>query len=307
VNELPFMAGYLLVASTVLALADGDLASPGGAVGAAGAALVLVGLAIVVRRALLADSALGNAPPHRRPWARIVRAPFAAGRRDVVRLRGLAYGEGSRRLVDVHHRRDRPQGVPVLLHLHGGGFRSGSRGREAKPLMRHLASRRGVVCVSAGYRLQPHVTIDDQVADVRAALAWTRAHAAEFGGDPRVLFVAGSSAGANLAIRAVDAGETGLAGLVCRYGYYGDLTPHGDVPPLLVVHGSHDLLVPAADVRAFAERARAASRRPVRYAELPGAHHDFDLFESIRSAAVCRAVEDFVSRTQRRPAPGGRD
>jgi hypothetical protein len=33
------------------------------------------------------------------------------------------------------------------------------------------------------------------------------------------------------------------------------------------------------------------------YAELPGAHHDFDLFESIRSAEVNVAVESFITRT----------
>ena len=31
VSELPFLVGYLLIASTVLALADGDLGSPAGA------------------------------------------------------------------------------------------------------------------------------------------------------------------------------------------------------------------------------------------------------------------------------------
>jgi hypothetical protein len=41
---------------------------------------------------------------------------------------------------------------------------------------------------------------------------------------------------------------------------------------------------------------RAVSSRPVIYAELPGAHHDFDMFESIRSAAVSEAVEEFTAR-----------
>ena len=40
----------------------------------------------------------------------------------------------------------------------------------------------------------------------------------------------------------------------------------------------------------------AVSGRPVSYAELPGAHHDFDLYESIRSAAVNQAVEQFAAR-----------
>jgi acetyl esterase/lipase len=140
--------------------------------------------------------------------------------------------------------------------------------------------------VSADYRLQPHVTLTDQVADVRAAIAWVRAHAAEYSAEPGTLFVAGSSAGANLAIRAVCDGEPGIAGLICRYGFYGDLVPRGDLLPILVVHGEKDMLMPVSDVRAFVERVRAASSHPVIYAELPGAHHDFDMFESIRSAAV---------------------
>jgi hypothetical protein len=52
---------------------------------------------------------------------------------------------------------------------------------------------------------------------------------------------------------------------------------------------------PAADARAFAERVRAVSSHPVSYAELPGAYHDFDLYESIRSAAVSQAVEQFTA------------
>ena len=49
------------------------------------------------------------------------------------------------------------------------------------------------------------------------------------------------------------------------------------------------------------ERVRAVSSRPVIYAELPGAHHDFDLFESIRSAAVNQAVEQFTARISTSP------
>jgi acetyl esterase/lipase len=280
----------------VLALVDGDLDSPGGAVGAAVALLALAGLTVIVCRALRADAALRNSGKPRRPWGRILRAPFFPGRPDVVRLRGLAYGAGPDRTLDVYHRRDRPAGAPILLHFHGGWFRSGNKAREARPLIRHLTSRCGFVCVSADYRLQPRVTLADQVADVRDAIAWVRAHAAEYGADPGRLFVTGSSAGAHLAVRALCEGETGIAGLICRYGYYGNLAPSSDMPPMLVVHGDKDMLIHLSAVRAFAERVRAVSRHPVIYAELPGAHHDFDLYESIRSAAVNRAVEQFTAR-----------
>ena len=306
VSELPFIVGYLLVASTVLALAEGDLGSPGGLAGVAVALFALVGLVVVVGRALRADAALGLTAKPRRPWGRILRAPFFPGRLDVIRARGLAYGDGPRRTLDVYRRRDRPAGAPILLHIHGGSFRSGNKGREARPLIRHLTSRCGFVCVSVNYRLQPHVTMDDQVADVRAAIAWTRAHAVEYGASPSPLYLAGSSAGANLAIRAVCQGETGIAGLICRYGYYGGLAPAGDMPPMLLVHGQNDMRVSAQGVRAFAERVRAVSSHPVIYAELPGAYHDFDLYESIRSAAVSQAVEQFTGQTAVRPAaPAG--
>jgi hypothetical protein len=67
-SELPFIVGYLLIASTGLALVDGDLGSPGGAAGAAVALLALAGLMVVVRRALRAHAALHNAGGPGRPW-----------------------------------------------------------------------------------------------------------------------------------------------------------------------------------------------------------------------------------------------
>ena len=68
------------------------------------------------------------------------------------------------------------------------------------------------------------------------------------------------------------------------------------------IRGAHH----APGVRAFAERVRAVSSHPVIYAELPGAYHDFDLYESIRSAAVSQAVEQFTGQTAFRPAaPAG--
>jgi acetyl esterase/lipase len=295
VNELPFAAGYLLIASIALALAQGDLDSVGGVVVGVAGMVVLVGLCVIVRRALRADQALGITDPPPKPWGRILRAPLPAFRREVVRMRNLAYGEGRRRTLDVYVRRDRPAGVPVALHFHGGGFHSGNKNREARPLIGHLVSG-GTVCASANYRLRPHVSYADQLADVRAAIGWVQSHAAQYGGDPSKLFLIGSSAGAHLTIDAVNAGTVGIAGLICRYGYYGDLALARDLPPMLVIHGENDLLIPASRVREFVERIRAGSTVPVEYAELPGAHHDFDLYESIRSCAVNVAVESFIER-----------
>jgi acetyl esterase/lipase len=67
-----------------------------------------------------------------------------------------------------------------------------------------------------------------------------------------------------------------------------------DAPPFFVLHGAHDSLVPVAEAVEFVQRLRGTSRSPVVYAELPGAQHAFDIFPSVRSAHVVRAVERFL-------------
>ncbi|MDX6265406.1 MAG: hypothetical protein QOD70_146, partial [Frankiales bacterium] len=67
----------------------------------------------------------------------------------------------------------------------------------------------------------------------------------------------------------------------------------GDAPPFFVVHGRNDTLVPVEEARLFVERLRAASSNPVLYLELPGTEHAFDVFPSIRSDHVVRAVGRF--------------
>jgi dipeptidyl aminopeptidase/acylaminoacyl peptidase len=67
-----------------------------------------------------------------------------------------------------------------------------------------------------------------------------------------------------------------------------------DAPPFFIIHGQHDSLVPVAEARHFEQHLRAIAQSPVVYAELPGAQHAFDVFPSIRSAHVVRAVERFL-------------
>jgi len=69
----------------------------------------------------------------------------------------------------------------------------------------------------------------------------------------------------------------------------------GGVPPCLVVHGALDTLVPVAEARHFVGLLRTVSTAPVAYAELPGAHHAFDVFASIRSTLVVDGIERFAS------------
>ena len=70
---------------------------------------------------------------------------------------------------------------------------------------------------------------------------------------------------------------------------------HAGVPPFLVIHGERDTLVPVEDARHFVERLRAVSREPVRYVELAGAEHAFDLWPSERSARVAEGIGRFLT------------
>lgn len=67
-----------------------------------------------------------------------------------------------------------------------------------------------------------------------------------------------------------------------------------DAPDFFVLHGSLDTLVGVDQARLFVERLRAVSKRPVVYAELPGAQHAFDVFPSIRSSHVVRAIDRYL-------------
>ncbi|HEX5985965.1 MAG TPA: alpha/beta hydrolase [Nocardioides sp.] len=72
---------------------------------------------------------------------------------------------------------------------------------------------------------------------------------------------------------------------------------HAGAPPMLVIHGARDSLVEVEQARHFVRALREVSRQPVAYAELPGTQHAFDIFPSIRSAAVTRGVERFLRWT----------
>ena len=71
-----------------------------------------------------------------------------------------------------------------------------------------------------------------------------------------------------------------------------------DAPPFFVIHGRNDSLVNVAEARELVRRLRESSESVVAYAELPGAQHAFDVFASIRSAHVIRAVERFLRIVQ---------
>jgi acetyl esterase/lipase len=67
-----------------------------------------------------------------------------------------------------------------------------------------------------------------------------------------------------------------------------------DAPDFFVLHGARDSLVSVEQARLFVAALRETSKNSVAYAEFPGTQHAFDVFPSIRSEHVVRAVQRYL-------------
>lgn len=85
--------------------------------------------------------------------------------------------------------------LPVIVWVHGGGWRSGSKG-SGGPALPMVA--RGYALVDVGYRLSGEAIFPAQVEDCKAAVRWVRANAAAYGLNPERIGAWGSSAGGHL-------------------------------------------------------------------------------------------------------------
>jgi acetyl esterase/lipase len=74
---------------------------------------------------------------------------------------------------------------------------------------------------------------------------------------------------------------------------------HPDAPPFLVIHGDSDQVIPVWEAHAFVDRLRSVSRSAVRYLEIPGAGHGFDLTSPHSAHAAVHATGDFLQAAHR--------
>ena len=176
--------------------------------------------------------------------------------------------------------------APVVVFFYGGSWKRGNR--EQYHFVGQRLADNGVLAVIADYRTYPAVMFPGFMDD--AARAVRRAHddAAGWGGDPDRLFVAGHSAGAQIAallatdpryLQAHGLEPAQLAGVIGISGPYdfnvtGDLVDvfgspslwpraqavnfvDGNEPPFLLLHGTGDKVVEYADSVQLAEKLRS--------------------------------------------------
>jgi acetyl esterase/lipase len=104
--------------------------------------------------------------------------------------------------------------APVVLYVHGGGWRRGDRAEAGVQRLAPLAAR-GVTVVSVDYQLVPAATFPDQIHDLKGAVRWVRANGPRLELRTDRLGVWGASAGAYLSsLLALTAGDDELEGTV---------------------------------------------------------------------------------------------
>ncbi|MEI6748541.1 MAG: alpha/beta hydrolase fold domain-containing protein [Bacteroidales bacterium] len=156
----------------------------------------------------------GNSMPGLDPGAFIPADRFAAitvtsGVKfaDVINYKGVP----TELLLDIYQPTgDATQARPVIIWIHGGGFRTDSYRTQGYIVDYSTRfAKRGYVCMSIDYRLRlaadmptqasEFPALQDAARDANAAISWIKANAATYHIDPNLIFIAGGSAGGRTA------------------------------------------------------------------------------------------------------------
>jgi arylformamidase len=109
-------------------------------------------------------------------------------------VRALTYGRDPRQRVELFTRGGGC--APLIVYLHGGGWSSGSPKAGSGGAQADHYTSRGHAYATIGYRFVPGVTVEQQLADVAAAIAMLRRQPAV---DPQRIVLIGHSSGGHLA------------------------------------------------------------------------------------------------------------
>jgi arylformamidase len=135
-------------------------------------------------------------------YAELAKKRAEASRKARLTLKSwlnVAYGNSPREVLDIYPA-DRPGG-PVLIYIHGGYWRTGSKDDNCN--FAPVFVQRGATVVLVEYDLCPSVTVTDIVGQTRASIAWVHRNIIRYSGNPSKLYVSGHSAGGHLTAMAL--------------------------------------------------------------------------------------------------------
>ena len=237
---------------------------------------------------------------------------------DSAAIASVQYDNAHALSLDIHRTRNSNRKTPVVVFFYGGSWQTGTR-QDYRFVGQSLA-KQGVLVIVPDYRKSPQVAFPAFVEDAARAVAWTKLHAAEYGGDPSRIFLVGHSAGAHIAamlgtdgrfLRAVGMQPRDLAGIVGLAGPY-DFLPitdplqqrifapesawplsqpvnfvDGDEPPFLLLQGTADKVVWPRNAERLAAKLRTFNE-PVEVRMLDGASHTGLLLGLLRDGSPVR-------------------
>lgn len=179
-------------------------------------------------------------------------------------------------LLDLYQpKKDAGNKRPLIIWMHGGGFKLGNKSSRGIPLWSKDFAQRGYVCAAINYRNSKGKTLSqfeataaachDAIEDLHRSIAFLKQHADEFGIDTSRIILAGNSAGGMIALHAVYASSTDLKkmgglpaentstainplGIAAVINFWGalfsiDFLKQANVP-IVSVHGFKDRVVP---------------------------------------------------------------
>lgn len=227
--------------------------------------------------------------------------------------------------LDVYRPANASASTPVVVFFYGGSWQRGTRAQYA--FVGERLAENGVLAIVPDYRTYPTAKFPGFMDDAAKAVAWARANAARYGGDPKRLFIAGHSAGAQIAgllgadkryLERVGVPVGDVAGVIGLSGPYDFVVGKkyapifgppsrypdaqtvnfvdGDEPPFLLIHGKQDKIVEFKDSVELADKLKALGE-PVTLVLLPDGGHfrtAAGLYRPKYAPTVLPAILEFV-------------
>ena len=147
-------------------------------------------------RAFLAKQGSGNPSPGSTPGDK--RPPGPNQALPAPTQANVSYGPDESNVLDFWQA---PTGAPnpLLVMIHGGGFRQGSKSQMSAQLIQECF-KAGISVASLEYRFTQKAPYPAQMMDCARALQFIRSKAGEWGIDPKRVAATGGSAGAGISL-----------------------------------------------------------------------------------------------------------